>query len=545
MDLDLFNEEYWEPLMESISAENKKIFLAGDFNIDLMKTDDDTDTSYFFDTLTSNHFFHHIYPTRITSSTKTLIDNIFSNSTNYSLGVSGNLTISISDHLAQFLLIPEYTHKLPVNHNLYKRESRNFDKGNFILELQEIDWPKVISIDKKDTNLSFYSFETSLNVVIDKYLPLKKLTKKEIKQKHKLWITQGIQKSIMRREKLYKKFINSKNTDIKESNHKKYKELRNQIATLCRQSKKLHYQKYFTENAMNSRNTWKGIKSIINIKSNTRTEPNSIVSKNEVISDPAEIANRFNNYFSTIASNLQEKIHHGGNYFTNYLKNKNPHSLFLSPTNKYEIMDMIKCLDICKAVGPNSIPTNIFQLIQEIISDPLSEITNLSFETGIYFDNLKISKTISVFKEKGSNLECSNYRPISLLSNINKIIEKLIHKRVYNFLTSHNCIYELQFGFRDNHSTNHALINLTEDIRNALDNNTFACGVFIDLQKAFDTVDHDILLAKLEYYGVRGNANNWFKSYLTNRKQHVSINGYTSNEVEINIGVPQGSVQAS
>ena len=144
-------------------------------------------TSYFFDTLTSNLFVPHIiYPTRITSSTKTLIGNIFSNSTNYLLGVSGNLTISISDHLAQFLLIPEYTHKLPVNHNLYKRESRNFDKENFILELQEIDWPKVISIDKKDTNLSFNSFETSLNVVIDKYLPLKKLTKKEIKQKHKL-----------------------------------------------------------------------------------------------------------------------------------------------------------------------------------------------------------------------------------------------------------------------------------------------------------------------------------------------------------------------
>ena len=111
----------------------------------------------------------------------------------------------------------------------------------------------------------------------------------------------------MRREKLYKKFINAKNTDIKESNHKKYKELRNQIVTSCRQTKKLHYQKFFTENAMNSRNTWKGIKSIINIKSNTRTEPNSVVSKNEVISDPAEIANKFNNYFSIIASNLQEK----------------------------------------------------------------------------------------------------------------------------------------------------------------------------------------------------------------------------------------------
>ena len=106
----------------------------------------------------------------------------------------------------------------------------------------------------------------------------------------------------------------------------------------------------------------------------------------------------------------------------------------------------------------------------------------------------------------------------------------------------HNCIYDNQFGFRSKHSTNHALISITEDIRNALDNNNFACGVFIDLQKAFDTVDHKILLNKLEFYGVRGLTNLWFKSYLTNRKQFVSINGFNSTESIMNFGVPQGSV---
>ena len=96
--------------------------------------------------------------------------------------------------------------------------------------------------------------------------------------------------------------------------------------------------------------------------------------------------------------------------------------------------------------------------------------------------------------------------------------------RLYNFLSIHNCIYNLQFGFRKNHSTSHAHVSLTEEIRNALDNNSFACGVFIDLQKAFDTVDHKILLHKLNYYGIRGKVNDWFKSYLSNRKQFVSIN---------------------
>ena len=117
-----------------------------------------------------------------------------------------------------------------------------------------------------------------------------------------------------------------------------------------------------------------------------------------------------------------------------------------------------------------------------------------------------------------------------------------MYTRMYNFLSIHNCIYDLQFGFCNKHSTNHALLSLTEDIRNALDNNYFAIGVFIDLQKAFDTVDHEILLHELNYYGIRGIANSWFKSYLSDRRQYVSINGVDSNEVTMQFGVPQGSV---
>ena len=122
------------------------------------------------------------------------------------------------------------------------------------------------------------------------------------------------------------------------------------------------------------------------------------------------------------------------------------------------------------------------------------------------------------------------------------VIEKYMYKRVYNFLSHSNIIYDLQFGFRQKFSTSHALINLTENIRQALDNGYIACGIFVDLQKAFDTVDHQILLSKLDYYGIRGISNNWFNSYLSNRKQYVSINGYDSELVERNCDVPQGSV---
>ena len=377
---------------------------------------------------------------------------------------------------------------------------------------------------------------------MDKYLPLRKLTKNEIKSQFKPWITNDIRLSISRREKLYKKFIKAKDPKLKDALHSQYRELRNQIVTLIRRNKKKYYQQYFIDNANNIKNTWKGVKAIININSSMKSQVTSILENNEIISDPFKVANSFNKYFSSIASELQGKIYHHGLDFNTYLKNRNDNSFFITPTDKTEIIDIINSFIISKASGPHSIPTDILHLIKLFIADPLSQIINLSFDKGIYIDNLKIAKTIPIYKEKGSDLLCCNYRPISLLSNINKIIEKIMHTRLYKFLSKYNCIFNLQFGFREKHSTNHALIDLTENIRNALDNNLFAVGIFIDLQKAFDTVDHNILLNKLEHYGIRGITNKWFESYLTNRLQYVSINGTDSNVENMQFGVPQGSV---
>ena len=139
-------------------------------------------------------------------------------------------------------------------------------------------------------------------------------------------------------------------------------------------------------------------------------------------------------------------------------------------------------------------------------------------------------------------MTASNYRPISLLSVFSKIAEKLMYKRLYNFLEIHKILYDLQFGFRASHSVNHALISMTESIKNSLDNKKFGCGIFLDLQKAFDTVNHQILLDKLELYGIRGTALAWFRSYLSNRSQYVSVNGYNSSHLNVTCGVPQGSV---
>ena len=183
------------------------------------------------------------------------------------------------------------------------------------------------------------------------------------------------------------------------------------------------------------------------------------------------------------------------------------------PTNEQEVLKNIKLLKRNKASGPFSIPTKFLKLFQKELSKPISLIINLSFSTGTFPDILKLAKVIPFFKKEDSSL-CTNYRPISLLSHLSKIIGTLVHKRVSNFLSEQNALYEKQFSFRNISSTMHIHTELTEKIRQACDSGQFACGVFLDLQKAFYKVNHNILLRKLEYYGIRGLSNICFKSYL-------------------------------
>ena len=201
----------------------------------------------------------------------------------------------------------------------------------------------------------------------------------------------------------------------------------------------------------------------------------------------------------------------------------NENSFFLAPTTIEEIEDIIQNFKLNKALGPNSIPIRILKDQKEEIAKPLNDLINTCFNLGLFPDLLKIAKAIPIFKNKGNSQDCSNYRPISLLSNLHKIIEKLLYQQLYAFLNEHNCLYKHQFGFRNHHSTNHALISITKYIRKALDNGEFACGVFLDFQKAFDTVNHEILLSKLEHYGIRGVPLNPLRSYLNKKQKLIYI----------------------
>ena len=509
------------------------MFLVGDFNFDLLKVNTHDETSVFFNKMMLNFLLPVIsIPTKIYTVKDTLIDNIFKNEFSPYL-ISGNFTEDISDHLPSFLIIPKnILKKLPKNHTIYTRDLNKVDNENFFLELLAIDM--VVISSNPNANDAFNNLFESTSKVIDDYFPLRKITNKEYKRRFKPWISKGILTSINRKSKLYKKYIKCKNNETKILLFNEYKTLR--------LGKKQYYTNFFTVNNNNLRKIWEGIKELVNIKPKNRDPINCIVFKGKNLTDPKEISNAFNKYFSTIADKLlSEKKYYGDKHYTDYLSNPLPNSFVFRSCDKIEIELLISELKINKSSGPNGIPIKILHLIKSIISEPLSIIFNNSILTGKYINKLKLSITIPIFK-KGSRLLVSDYPPISLLSNLNKIMEKLIFKRIYEFFEIYNCLYDLQFGFRSKHSTVHALINITECVRSALDEGKYACGIFVDLQKAFGTVNHNILLDKLSHYGIRGNMNEWFKSYLQGRNQIVSINGVESELTELKHGVPQGSV---
>ena len=246
-------------------------------------------------------------------------------------------------------------------------------------------------------------------------------------------------------------------------------------------------------------------------------------------------------FLPLFAETVHSKIKFSNKSFKTFLSSEINDSLLITFTKKEEIFKIISSLNSNKSCGSNSIPTKVLHLLQDQISNHLATICNLSFSTGVFPAILKTAKVISIHK-KNSKLEVSNYRPISLLSNIDKIFEKLMHSRLIEFLEEKQILHYRQFGFRKDFSTNHAILTLLESIQKALDDGQFASGTFIDLEEAFDTVSHDILLEKLNHYGIIGIANNWSRSYLSDRTQFVSINGFISDYKTVKYGVPQGSV---
>ena len=205
------------------------------------------------------------------------------------------------------------------------------------------------------------------------------------------------------------------------------------------------------------------------------------------------------------------------------------------------ICDILKSMDPKKSKDMDGISLDLLKSIDTSVCKPLAHIFNLSLKTGVFPDKLKVSRVVPIFKAGDKKL-CDNYRPISLVSTIAKILEKIVAVKLTNYLEVNKLLYIYQFGFQKKLSTEHNLLHLTNYVSNALNKDDFCVGIFLDLKKAFDVVPHKILLKKLKKLGIKNNALDWFQSYLSNRSQCVDINGQISSPRTINISVMQGSV---
>ena len=444
--------------------------------------------------------------------------------------------MQITDHFPQFMVLKN-THVSHSKSESLKYDYSKFVEDAFLEEFNQIDFNYLENSDL-DINSKFDRFLKDLNTLTNKHAPIKRLSRKERKLKDKPWINKRILKMMRIQDRILQKLRKQQNPD----NLNLYKKFRNRVSNELKESKAQYFHDYFSTNSQNMKKLSSGIKTIISHKSSTSSSINKLKDKDgNVTSDPDKMSNIFNDFYVNVADSITKSIPMTPKSPLDYLSNRTGNSLFLTPVTLMEVDDLISILNPSKSVGPNSIPIKLLKIIGSSVSQFLALLVNQSFQSGFFPDKLKIAKVISLFK-KGNPEIPSNYRPISLLPIFSKIFEKLMYRRLYRFLEIHKVLYSLQFGFQENHSIDHALVSFTEAVRNTLDNKRLGCGIFIDLQKAFDTVNHRILLSKLEHYGVRGCALEWFGSYLSDRKQYVSVNGSNSDVLSITCGVPQGSV---
>jgi len=348
-------------------------------------------------------------------------------------------------------------------------------------------------------------------------------------------MTRGLLKSSKKKSSLYLKYLKNP-TD---ANRSKFITYRNKFKTIRIKAERNYCAAEFCKCSNNLKRTWSLIRSLAGMGGH-ETNIDSLLVNGEMITNPAMMANKFNNYFTGIAQSLAEKISDSPISFEKYMNPPLPNCFGLSETSSEEILNLSHSIHLSHSKGVDDIDPYIAIPTLASIAKPLAKIINCSFTSGIVPQALKIAKVVPVFK-KGGKDEVSNYRPISVLPLFSKFFEKLMYERLSNFITKANILFPSQHGFQSGHSTFMPLLSMQDKISNAIENNEYSLGVFLDLAKAFDTVDHSILLKKLSVYGIRGTQLDWFASYFENRMQLVCCNGVFSTMRAINFGVPQGS----
>ncbi|CAH2094915.1 unnamed protein product [Euphydryas editha] len=524
-------EKVLEEILLKLNNSNKVIVVCGDFNIDLLHN---SNISLRFKSMLLSYNLHNLFtePTRITATSATCIDNIFTNCKPYFKAIINKLS---SDHCGQ---LASFSYSLNTNKNILKKtfvpisttRMERF-RGSIVAKLPYLSY----------TNDPNYLYNCLFKLVKTEFSTI--FTSKTVNSGGLLtfgeWATPGIHKSRQRLYELYSTKAYNHNVSFA-SFVSAYSKM---FRRVCSMAKSL----YIKDKIRNAHNKIKMTWNIIACESG-RVADRSFdfklnINDNFVTSD-REVASEFEKFFTDIPLSTTQSLNSSPVIAEFLLKEnvKECNVIFtFKPVNPKDIIVSFRSLDVKKSADLWGLSVKVVSSIIDVVAPHLATIFNGCIEKGVFPDLMKHSKVIPIFKS-GSTLDPNNFRPVSVLPTFSKIFEKIILGQMLSHFNAHNLLHKKQFGFTKGRSTADASVELIKNVFEAWERSQDALGIFCDLSKAFDCVHHETLIRKLHHYGIRNKALNLLNSYLSNRIQRVDVNGKRSPGAPLDMGVPQGSI---
>ena len=517
-------------ILNSRTLLNKRTILCGDLNIDLCS--DSNESTSFVHFMQTFHFLPFISkPTRFAPNDVTnssLLDHIWYNKV--ASCQSGIVLADYTDHCPTFIRIPLKMSKN--SQSLVKISFRDESERNvtkFLTSVEGFDWNGVASENVNDYCESFLStLDQIYNVscpIKTKHIPLNRTLNP--------WVNQKLAKLIQAKSQY---FNLCRLGIISKSENNIFK---NRVKTIVTNARNNYYSRIFLRNSKDIKSTWNLINNLTGRNLN-KSSINKIIWNSCEYSESPDIAHAFNSYFASIAQKLDSDLPLSTVDPLEYMGNDVSSTLFLSPVTPNEISNIIGNLRNTKQ-SIDKTPVKLLKLAKDILAAPISDLVNSSYIKATFPRILKCALVTPIYK-KGDRSLPSNYRPISILPPLSKIFEQTIYSRLSNFLHINSVFTSSQFGFLKRKSTVDAIISLTENLYEILDRREFGISVFVDYMKAFDTINHKVLIRKLYKYGIRGTPLNLISDYLRDRQQRVRITNVLSSPTTLNTGVPQGSI---